>query len=151
MREWELSGNNHWIGRIHPCTIALTFYRPEILLFQRPFCEKDQNQRSASKLSTRFACKKPPSHAERRQPWLEVFASGLLRSTSEVTSDTPKHRSKIQLEADYSATYGINAMNRARFTALVIVCWLTAVQPFLRRPTMRPWRLTSLESKSISL
>ncbi len=39
----------------------------------------------------------------------------------------------------------------SRFTALVTACWLTAVQPVLRRTTIRPWRFTSFFKSSKSL
>ena len=52
---------------------------------------------------------------------------------------------------DYSPTNGSKAMKRARLTAAVTACWLAAVQPLLRRPTIRPWRFTIFLSSSTSL
>ena len=51
----------------------------------------------------------------------------------------------------YSPVYGSRAMKRARLMALVTACWLAALQPVLRRPTIRPWRLISFFSNSTSL
>lgn len=39
---------------------------------------------------------------------------------------------------NYSPVYGNKAMKRARLMARVTACWLTAVQPVLRRLTIRP-------------
>ena len=40
--------------------------------------------------------------------------------------------------ATHSPTYGSSAMKRARLMASVTACWLAAVQPVLRRLTIRP-------------
>ena len=42
-------------------------------------------------------------------------------------------------------------MKRARLMAAVTACWLTAVQPLLRRPMIFPWRLVSRFRSSTSL
>ena len=42
-------------------------------------------------------------------------------------------------------------MKRARLMARVTACWLAAVQPVLRRPTMRPCRLVIRVNRSRSL
>lgn len=73
----------------------------------------------------------------------EVVSTGTLRESNRGAYSPLSDR--------YSPTNGINAMNRARLTAAVTACWLTAEQPLLRRPTIFPWRLTNLVNNSTSL
>lgn len=68
------------------------------------------------------------------------------RPNQQIARSSPRHR-----HVDYSPTNGINAMNRARLTAAVTACWLTAEQPLFRRPTIFPCRLTNLVNNSTSL
>ena len=56
-----------------------------------------------------------------------------------------------QIAGGQSPTYGKRPMNRARLMARHTACWLAAVQPDLRRPTIRPWRLINFFSNSTSL
>jgi len=59
--------------------------------------------------------------------------------------------SNDSMQSHQSPLYGIKAMKRARLIDAVTACWLIAVQPVLRRPTILPWRLVSFFNSSTSL
>jgi len=71
-----------------------------------------------------------PGRIDRLRPsFREMNRTGLCRSKT--------IRPKLFAQS-YSPVYGKSPMKRARLMAWLTVCWLTAVQPVLRRPTIRP-------------